>query len=57
MIIPNYNALKDPYLSGFFKLPFYKKHLKDTGILPKKKGLSLKNFKSLALNPQKLSEG
>lgn len=57
MIIPNYNALKDPYLSGFFKLPFYKKHLKDTGILPRKKGLSLKNFKSLALNPQKLSEG
>lgn len=44
MSIPQYDALKDPYLEGFFNHQFYKKHFRKTGIIAKKKSLSLKKY-------------
>ncbi len=37
LLIPEYNALKDPFLNGFFDHPTYKRHLKATGVIPPKK--------------------
>ena len=45
MIMPNYNALRDPFLVGFFDHPHCKRHLRKTGIISRKRGLSLKNYK------------
>jgi len=45
MVIPNYNALRDPFLVGFFDQPRYRIHLRKTGALPRKRGTSLRNYK------------
>jgi hypothetical protein len=37
ILLPEYNALKDPYLAGYFDNPAIKKHLKETGVVRKKK--------------------
>lgn len=38
MIIPEYNALSDPFLCGFFVRPAFRKLLKTTGANPHIKG-------------------
>lgn len=37
VLLPTYNALRDPYLVGFFDNPSVRKHLKVTGVLKKKR--------------------
>lgn len=41
MVIPSYDALKDPFLSGFFQHPQMLTNLKKTGIITRKKRFSL----------------
>ena len=41
MLLPSYNALKDPYLIGYFDNPGLKKHLKETGVIRKKRRKSV----------------
>lgn len=45
MIIPEYNALRDPFLNGFFEHPNIIRHLKSTGVVPKRRKLSLKTYR------------
>ena len=35
-VIPEYDALKDPFLKGYFNNPFILKHLRHTGVVNKK---------------------
>lgn len=35
--LPTYNALEDPYLSGFFEKPQLKRHLKDMHLIKPKR--------------------
>lgn len=35
--LPTYNALEDPYLSGFFEKPQVKRHLKDMHLIKAKR--------------------
>ena len=35
--LPNYNALHDPYLSGYFDKPQLKKHLKEMHLIKRKR--------------------
>lgn len=35
--MPTYNALEDPYLSGFFDKPYIKKHLKEMHLVKRKR--------------------
>jgi outer membrane receptor for Fe3+-dicitrate len=44
MIIPQYNALYDPFLNEFFNHPSQKRHLKATGAIQTKKRFSLNIF-------------
>ena len=37
VLLPAYNALTDPFLSGFFDNRSVKKHLRTTGVLKKKR--------------------
>jgi hypothetical protein len=46
VLLPSYNALKDPFLIGFFENPIVKKTLKETGVLRKKRRMSVKPFKN-----------
>jgi hypothetical protein len=45
MVIPEYNALHDPSLANYFKKPFIKKNLRLTGVIKKKKNLSVDKLK------------
>lgn len=47
MVIPEYNALRDPFLDGFFTNPQLVKHLRSTGVLPKRRGFSLKQYREV----------
>lgn len=42
VLLPSYNALKDPYLSGYFDNPLVKRNLKETGVIKRKRKLSVK---------------
>ena len=45
--LPSYNALKDPFLQGFFDKPPLKKHLQEIGLVRKgKKKRNLSNSSS-----------
>jgi hypothetical protein len=50
MVIPRYDALADPFLRSFFDPPAQKRHLKVTGVLPKKKCFSLAKVKERISN-------
>jgi hypothetical protein len=54
MVIPEYNALKDPFLDGFFNNPQLKKHLKSTGVLLRRKGFSLKHYREMLIENDQL---
>ena len=43
VLLPAYNALRDPFLIGYFDNPLVKKHLKQTGVIPKKRRFSIKS--------------
>jgi hypothetical protein len=42
VLLPAYDALCDPYLSGYFDNPLLKRHLKETGVIKRKRRLSCK---------------
>ena len=42
VLLPQYNALRDPFLVGYFDNPMLKRHLKETGVLKRKKRFSVK---------------
>jgi Na+-transporting NADH:ubiquinone oxidoreductase subunit NqrC len=42
VLLPSYNALRDPFLSGYFDNPQVKRHLRETGVIKKKRRLSVK---------------
>jgi len=42
VLLPAYNALRDPFLVGYFDNPLVKKHLKQTGVIKKKRRFSIK---------------
>ena len=35
VLLPDYNALHDPFLKGYFHNPSIKKHLKEMGVIKK----------------------
>lgn len=43
--LPAYNALTDPFLTGFFDSPHIKRHLRNTGVLTRKRKFSLTPIK------------
>ena len=47
MVIPQYNALRDPYLFDFFNSASVTKHLKHTGVLPTKKRFAISRYHQL----------
>lgn len=42
VLLPTYNALSDPYLAGYFDNPLLTRHLKETGVIKRKRRLSCK---------------
>lgn len=48
MIIPEYNALSDPFLCGFFVRPVFRKLLKTTGANSPIKGNPIARFRASA---------
>jgi hypothetical protein len=42
VLLPAYNALSDPYLAGYFDNPLLKRHLKETGVIKRKRRPSCK---------------
>jgi hypothetical protein len=44
--LPSYNALRDPFLAGYFDNPQLKRHLKETGVIKRKRRYSVKINKS-----------
>ena len=45
VLLPHYNALRDPFLMGYFDNPTLKRHLKETGVVKKKKRFSVRTPK------------
>jgi hypothetical protein len=43
VLLPSYNALKDPFLIGYFDNPTLKRHLKETGVIKRKRRHSVKS--------------
>ena len=56
MVIPKYNALRDPFLVGFFEQPSLKNNLRRTGVITRKRGLSLRNYNELIKDPSLAKE-
>lgn len=53
ILLPNYDALKDPFLSGYFDNPIIKRNLKETGVIRKKKRFSVPKLNKITdSNPQ-----
>lgn len=42
VLLPAYDALSDPYLAGYFDNPQLKRHLKETGVIKRKRRPSYK---------------
>ena len=42
VLLPSYDALTDPYLARYFDNPLLKRHLKETGVIKRKRRLSYK---------------
>lgn len=42
ILLPEYNALRDPFLTGYFDNPIVRKNLKQTGVIKKKRRFSIK---------------
>jgi hypothetical protein len=53
MVIPEYNALRDPFLAGFFEHPHKQKHLRYTGALPKRRKFSIKTYREVLTDTDK----
>jgi len=47
LVIPQYNALRDPFLDGYFANPQIKRNLRETGVIVKKRRFSLKPFRDI----------
>ena len=54
MVIPSYNALKDPFLSGFFEHPGMRINLRKTGIIVRKKRFLLQKYQEAVSDPKLL---
>jgi hypothetical protein len=54
MVIPSYNAIKDPYLNGYFQHPGIVNNLRKTGIIHRKKQFSLQKYKDVVTDPKLL---
>jgi hypothetical protein len=52
MVIPNYDALRDPFLVGYFQHPYILSNLKKTGIITRKKRFSLQKYKDIVTDPK-----
>lgn len=50
VLLPSYNALQDPFLSGYFENPLIKRHLKETGVIKRKRRISMKQKHELNHN-------
>lgn len=52
MVIPQYNALRDPFLSGFFQHQQIRTNLRRTGVITKKRVFSLQKYKEMVTDPR-----